>query len=84
MIIRVNVVDAIPECHTSGQIPPAKELLELHLDLANPDYDSGSKIDILLGVDHCTPCVLDRNVHSHSRSMMAKTIFGWTLTGVGD
>ena len=86
MIIRANVVDAIPECHTSGRVPPAKELLEFqHLDLADPEYDSGSKIDILLGVDYCTPCVLGHNVHSRSRSMMAtETIFGWTLTGVGD
>ena len=68
MIIRANVVDAIPECHTSGRVPPAKELLEFqHLDLADPEYDSGSKIDILLGVDYCTPCVLGHNVHSRSQ-----------------
>ena len=82
-IIRANVVDKIPECQTIGQAPPLKELSEFQaLDLSDPEYSSNSRIDVLLGVGYCAPCLLKGIMHSQDRTMVAmNTIFGWTLGG---
>ena len=81
--IRANVVDKIPECQTIGQAPPLRELPEFQsLDLSDPGYNSSSRIDILLGIGYCAPCLLEDMVHSQDRTMVAmKTIFVRTLGG---
>ena len=81
--IRANVVHKIPECQTIGQAPPLRELPEFKsLDLSDPGYNSSSRIDVLLGIGYCAPCLLEGMVHSQDRTMVAmETIFGWTLGG---
>ena len=63
--IRANVVDKISECQTIGQAPPLRELPEFQsLDLSDPGYNSSSRIDVLLGIGYCAPCLLEgRCIH---------------------
>jgi len=53
-------MESIPECQTIGIAPAVSELPEFgSLDLADPEYKTGSKIDVLLGVGYCAPCLLE-------------------------
>jgi len=83
IVICGNVVDCVPECQTIGRALPVGELPEFgSLDLADTEYGSGSKIDLLLGVGYCAPCLLDGMVHSSNRITVAmNTICGWIIGG---
>ena len=84
IVVRANVVDSIPECLTTGQVPSIEELPEFsHLNLANPDYGMESSIDVLLDVGNYFPCLRKGIIHSQTHSISAiNTHFGWVL-GVG-
>jgi len=80
-VIPANVVDNIPECQIIGHELPVQELPEIgSLVLADLDYHSGSKINILFGISYYAPCLLERIGHSQNQSVSAmNTIFDGRL-----
>ena len=51
IVVRANVVDSIPKCLTTGQVPSIEEHSWFsHLDLADPNCGLESRIDVLLDV----------------------------------
>ena len=70
-MVRANVVDSIPECLTTGQVPSIQELPEFsHIDLADPDYGKESRIDVLLDVEYYFPCLREGIIHSQTHSII--------------
>ena len=86
LTVKAHVVDEIPviPSHINMQDLCSKPFLK-DLQLADPDYKPGSKIDILLGFQQCNHSSKHGISLSSDKDWKAEeTIFGWAVGGVSE
>ena len=81
--IVAQVVDCITPDYPPQDLRAIKDLPFLRdLSLADPDFGSSGRVDLLLGIVDSNKCTLDESVSSPDRSIRAwNTLFGWAIGG---
>ena len=83
----INIVAQVVDCITPDYPPQdlrtIKDLPFLkNRQLADPDFGTSGRVDLLLGIVDANRCTLDESVSSSDRTIRAwNTIFGWAIGG---
>lgn len=81
--VQCHVLDIIPPTGSNASMDQVRQLPLLHnLELADPHYQSGERIDLLLEMGVVNELYTDNRRYHTNRSLTAEhTVFGWTVGG---